>query len=409
VSPSDRPAAVVLAVDAGLVAAALHRPLLAVPALALARSPRSALVVACAAGLALAWGAARVADLDRRALVPGPAAGVVTVTGTPNGSRAAAAVAGAGETVVLVAPGTPLRQGGVYRVRGSLRELDPVVRGYYATQGIHLQLRTTRAVEVGRRGGVWGAVDTAHRYVLGRLGATTSPAPARALVAGIALGDTVGLPYAEREQLRSSGLYHVVAVSGQNVALLIGFTLVALGVAGVIGTPARAAAGALTAAYVLVSGAGPSIVRAGVSGVLVSLAWLASRPAPPWHLLACGAAVVLGFDPLELFDPGFQLSFAAVAAIHLVAPRLRDAVGEAAAVSIACTVVTTPIAWWHFGRLTPLAVPANLLALPAVAPILWLATLAAVAGSVWPPLAVPFLGLADLLAGYVLWIAHALS
>ena len=81
----------------------------------------------------------------------------------------------------------------------------------------------------------------------------------------------------------------------------------------------------MTTAYVLVAGAGPSIVRAGVAGVLVSAAWLASRPAPPWHLLACGAAVVLGFDPLELFDPGFQLSFAAVAAIYLVAPRLRGA------------------------------------------------------------------------------------
>jgi competence protein ComEC len=408
-SPSDRPAAVVLAVDTGLVASALHRPLLAVLAVGLARTPRSALVLALAAAIAVAWGSARVADLDRRVLVPGPAVATVTVTGAPAGSRAAAAVAGAGETVVLVAPGTPLRQGGVYRVRGSLRPLDDVVRDYYATQGIHLQLRATRAVAVGRRGGLWGAVDAAHRAVLARLGATPAPAPARALVAGIALGDTSGLPFAEREQLRASGLYHVVAVSGQNVALLIAFTLVALGIAGVIGTPARIAAGALTAAYVLVSGAGPSIVRAGVSGVLVSAAWLASRPAPPWHLLACGAAVVLGFDPLELYDPGFQLSFAAVAAIHLVAPRLRDAVGEAAAVSIACTVVTTPIAWWHFGRLTPLAVPANLLALPAVAPILWLATLAALAGSAWAPLAAPFLGLADLLASYVLWVARACS
>jgi len=184
---------------------------------------------------------------------------------------------------------------------------------------------------------------------------------------------------------------------------------VALGVCGVIGTPARLAAGGVTTAYVLVAGAGPSIVRAGVAGVLVSAAWLASRPAPPWHLLACGAAVVLGFDPLELFDPGFQLSFAAVAAIHLVAPRLRTVVGEAAAISIACTVVTAPIAWWHFGRLTPLAVPANLLALPAVAPILWLAIAAAAVGSVSPALAVPLLGLADLLARYVLWVSHACS
>jgi competence protein ComEC len=408
-SPSDRPAAVVLAADAGLVAAALHRPLLAALALGLARSPRSALIVAAAAAVAVTWGATRVADLDRRSLTPGSATAVLTVTGPPSGSRAAAAVAGAGETVILVAPGTPLAQGGIYRVSGSLGPLDAVVRGYYATQGIHLELRATRVVMVGRRGGLWGDVDTAHRYVLGRLGAAPAPSPARALVAGIAVGDTSGLPYAERQSLRASGLYHVVAVSGQNVALLIAFTLVALGVCGVIGAPARLAAGGVTAAYVLVAGAGPSIVRAGVAGVLVSAAWLASRPAPPWHLLACGAAVVLGFDPLELFDPGFQLSFAAVAAIHLVAPRLRGIVGEAAAISIACTVVTTPIAWWHFGRLTPLAVPANLLALPAVAPILWLAIAATAVGSVWAPLAAPLLGVADLLARYVLWVSHACS
>jgi competence protein ComEC len=408
-SPCDRPAAVVLAADTGLVAAALHRPLLAAVALGLARGARSAVIVAAAASIAVAWGATRVAELDRHSLAPGPTTTVLTVTGPPSGSRAAAAVLGAGETVILVARGTPLAQGGIYRVRGSLGPLDDVVRGYYATQGIHLELRATRAVMLGRRAGLWGDVDTAHRYVLGRLGAAPAPSPARALVAGIAVGDTSGLPFAERQSLRASGLYHVVAVSGQNVALLIAFTLVALGVCGVIGTPARLAAGGVTTAYVLVAGAGPSIVRAGVAGVLVSAAWLASRPAPPWHLLACGAAVVLGFDPLELFDPGFQLSFAAVAAIHLVAPRLRGLVGEAAAISIACTVVTAPIAWWHFGRLTPLAVPANLLALPAVAPILWLAIAATAVGSASPALAAPLLGLADLLARYVLWVSHACS
>ena len=143
--------------------------------------------------------------------------------------------------MILVAPGTPLAQGGVYRVSGSLGPLDAVVRGYYATQGIHLELRATRAVMVGRRGGLWGDVDTAHRYVLGRLGAAPAPSPARALVAGIAVGDTSGLPYSERQSLRASGLYHVVAVSGQNVALLIAFTLVALGICGVIGAPARLA------------------------------------------------------------------------------------------------------------------------------------------------------------------------
>ena len=79
--------------------------------------------------------------------------------------------------MILVAPGTPLAQGGIYRVSGSLGPLDAVVRGYYATQGIHLELRATRTVMVGRRGGLWGDVDTAHRYVLGRLGAVPAPSP----------------------------------------------------------------------------------------------------------------------------------------------------------------------------------------------------------------------------------------
>jgi competence protein ComEC len=116
-----------------------------------------------------------------------------------------------------------------------------------------------------------------------------------------------------------------------------------------------------------------------------------------------------GLDPLELFDPGFQLSFSAVVAIFVVAPKLRGTLGQAAAVSVACTVVTAPIVWWHFGRATPLAIPANLLALPAVAPILWLALVAMLARLVWAPLATPLLGLADVLAAYVLAVAAACS
>src|SRR6185312_6924236 len=126
-----------------------------------------------------------------------------------------------------------------------------------------------------------------------------------------------------------------------------------------------------------------AVERAGVAGVLVAIGWLGSRAVSRWHLLACGAALVLALNPLELFDPGFQLSFSAVLAIFLVAPRLRGALGSAAAVSVACTVVTAPIVWWHFGRASPLAVPANLLALPAVAPILWLSLAAVVAHAVW--------------------------
>ncbi len=400
----------VVAATLGLAAAALGRPFLAAGAVLVGDSPRMRLAAAAVAAVALLAGSARVAALDRRSLVPGhPARVVAVVTGQPTGGRGLAAVAGVGETVVLSAPGIVLEQGGVYRVRGRYRPLDPIVRGYYATQGAHVELRAAEAVRVGRRGGVWGMADSLHRAALAHIGVGADPPPPRALVAGIALGDTGGLPAGTRAQLRASGLYHLVAVSGQNVALVIAFTLVCLGGLGVIGAPARIAALGVTVAYVLVTGAGPSIVRAGVAGVLVAVAWLGSRPVSRWHLLACGAVVVLGLNPLELFDPGFQLSFAAVVAIFVVAPRLRGLLGQAAAVSVACTVVTAPIVWWHFGRASPLAVPANLLALPAVAPILWLALAAMALHAVWPPLAVPLLDLADVLAGYVLAIAAMCS
>ena len=210
-----------------------------------------------------------------------------------------------GETVVLSAPGIRLEEGGIYRVDGRYEPLDPVVRDYYATQGAHLELRATEAVRTGRRGGVWGAGG---QRCTGRRSRTSAsapiPAPPRALVAGIALGDTGGLPAETRAELRSSGLYHLVAVSGQNVALVIAFTLVCLGAVGVIGVPARVAALGVTVAYVLVTGAGPSIVRAGVAGVLVAVAWLGSRAVSRWHLLACGAVVVLGLESARAVRSG---------------------------------------------------------------------------------------------------------
>jgi competence protein ComEC len=404
-SRSDDPTRLVCAGLCGLVAAGLACPPAVAAAALLGRTAAMRVGLLAVAVAALLAGQARVSALEQRTLSPGHYAGTITITGQPLDGRAIASTS-TGERVVVTLHGPALAQGQRYRVRGSLTDIDPVVRDYYSTQGVHLRLLVTDWLAAGRRGGVWGAVDRLHAGALAALGMGSNAGSERGLVAGIVIGDTSGLSEAERDRLRSSGLYHIVAVSGQNVALITLFVLVAFGLAGLIGTPARVAALFSAAVYTLVTGAGPSIVRAGAAGGLVATAWIASRPVLRWHLFACGAAIVLAVDPLELFDPGFQLSFAAVAAIYLVAPRLTGLLGQAAGVSVACTLVTTPIAWWHFGRLAPLAVPANLLALPAVAPILWLGVAAVLVGSVSPVLAAPLLGLADLLAGYVLWIAR---
>jgi competence protein ComEC len=397
---------VVLAALSGLVAAASGVPLAAV-AVAVPMAPRVPVVLT--ASVAAWWGADRIAELDRRVLRPGPAQTTVVVTEPSSGERAIARVPAAGEDVLLVSRAVRPELGAVYAVSGALSEPSDQVRGYYATQGVHLELHVDDIRLIGRRTGLWGAVDRLHATALARLDAGRDPSAQRALVAGVTLGQVGALPPDVKQQFRDSGLYHIVAVSGQNVALVVLFTLACLAVFGVIGPPARIGAICLTVAYVLVTGAGPSIVRAGVAGVLTSIAWLASRPVARWHLLACGAVLVLALNPLDLFAPGFQLSFAAVAAIFLVAPRLRGWVGQATSISVACTIATAPISWWHFGQVAPLSVPANLLALPAVAPLLVSGLAAILLGSVWEPLAGPPLAVADLLAGYLLWVADLCS
>jgi competence protein ComEC len=68
----------------------------------------------------------------------------------------------------------------------------------------------------------------------------------------------------------------------------------------------------------------PSVVRAGVAGGLASLAWLAGRARDRWYFLFVGAAVLLAWNPYSLLEPGFQLSFGAVASIFLLVPRIED-------------------------------------------------------------------------------------
>src|SRR5205085_10186147 len=92
-----------------------------------------------------------------------------------------------------------------------------------------------------------------------------------------------------------------------------------LGISRVIGE-----LGALAAigGYVLAVGPQPSVIRAGVAGALASLAWLTGRLRDAWQALLLGAIVLLAWNPYLLFDAGFQLSFAAVVAIFLVAPPI---------------------------------------------------------------------------------------
>lgn len=432
---------VLLAVVAGLSLANGVRPhggwvLLAAvtPAAALA-SPvgaRLAFVAALAGSLAWCWGGWRLDALDRSELVAdiGRAGDLVVVT-TAEARPGAFSERQLGraesfeerrldERVELELPlGRAPPQGARLRVlariaapRGPSHGFDE--RTWLRRQGIHVVLHVDRIEVIGRRGGLGGVGDRLRRW-LARASTPGLAGQRRALVVGIVLGDDTGLSDGVRQAFRRSGLYHLLAVSGENVVLLAAGVL-GLGV--LLGVPrAWSHLGALAAigAYVLAVGPQPSVIRAAVSGCAVSIAWLLGRERDGWHALLLAAVVLLGWSPYALYDPGFQLSFAAVAAIFVLGrPLTRSLEGyplparlrAPVAIAVACGLVTAPILWLQFGAVPLLGVVANALVEAAVAPLLGLAFATALVGGLSPSLAQALAALNGLVAAYIVRCAE---
>jgi competence protein ComEC len=245
------------------------------------------------------------------------------------------------------------------------------------------------------------------------------PAREAALARGFVLGEDEQIDAATVEDFRRAGLSHLLAVSGQNVALL---GLLAVPLLALLGMPLRTRLLWVIAAiviYVPLAGGGPSIVRAGVMGALTLLAMFAGRRASRLYALAIAAIVSLAIDPRIGADIGWQLSFAAVLGILAIAQPLRKAIvdrlgsgglrgalAEGVAVTVAATLATAPLIVFHFGELSTVSLIANLLALPAVAPAMWLGMLSSIGAQVPGfPAAVPNAIAAPLLA-YIAAVAR---
>ena len=239
-----------------------------------------------------------------------------------------------------------------------------------------------------------------------------------ALARGFVLGDDEGVDEATKADFRRAGLSHLLAVSGQNVTLL---ALLAMPMLAALGIPLRERLiwlMALIAVYVPIAGAGPTIQRAAVMGIAGLLATLGGRRASRLYALTLALFVTLAIDPGVAADIGWQLSFAAVLGILLLAAplrralsrqlgpgRLRAALAEGIAVTVSATLATAPLIAFHFGTLSTTTLLANVAATPAVAPAMWLG-MASAAASQLPGAPVELLnGVDALLLGYVAQVA----
>ncbi|WP_310526485.1 ComEC/Rec2 family competence protein [Nocardioides sp.] len=217
---------------------------------------------------------------------------------------------------------------------------------------------------------------------------------ARELVPSLVVGDDSGLDPALVEDFRTTGLTHLLAVSGTNLTLLVGFLLIVGRWCGVRGRWTYAAAGLGIVGFVLIARTEPSVVRAAAMGTVALIGMGSNGRERGTRCLGAAVFALLLVDPALAVTAGFALSVLATAGILFLAPSWRDALtrwlprwaAEAVSLPLAAQVACTPVVTAISGQISLVAVLANLLAAPAVAPATVLGLTGGLMGLVWTPL-----------------------
>lgn len=271
-------------------------------------------------------------------------------------------------------------------------------------------------------GGIRARVERTRRRLSAAVEAAAGAGPASAVLSSLTVGDRSRVSPDQAERFAASGLAHILSVSGLHLGLtVLGLYRILLLVLRRTALASRRDPEVMAAlvclptipAYALLTGADPPVLRAAVAAGLYLVARIAGRAPEGWTALAAAALALLAWEPVNLLEPSFQLSFAACAGLLALTRGMRDLVPlgrpgpesprwrrwleaplGALATTAAATLATLPLTAYHFQRVSLAAIPANLVAVPvglattalcaaavgvglvaeaAMAPILWVA------------------------------------
>ena len=282
------------------------------------------------------------------------------------------------------------RYGDVVQVAGHVRALDyprnpglvdrnvlAVRRGLVGSAGV----RPGQMTLIARGRGLPAArlvVLPLRRYIDATIVRFLPPAEG-ALLRGLLIGGSRGLPRPVQDAFRDAGIVHILAVSGMNVSIVVAMVWLLLGIATIRGWWRFVLSLLVVALYLSLSGWTAAPARAGLMACAVLLSYPTQRRVTALASLCAAAIVLLLIDPWTLFDVGAQLSFAATAGIVLVNDQLRLFTPEFSRlrwlrrnvlgpliVSIAATVATAPLLLHHFYRVQPLAFLSTAVVAPLV-------------------------------------------
>lgn len=290
-------------------------------------------------------------------------------------------------------------------------------KDYLARQGIHSLMNTPRLTILAEGEGqqlkqaIFAFKERA-QAAINRI----IPDPQAALLSGILLGNDNGIAPNLAEAFRNTGLTHIIAISGFNIAILIAILVR-------VSEPFLSRRGAVIFAmvgitlYTILVGADASVVRAAIMGGIYLIAnRLLGRPNFAYASLFLAGFIMTLVNPFTLWDVGFQLSFTATLGLMLYADpfaqwtqqrllrwfnreTVRSVMGvitESVLITLAAQVLTLPLMMAYFGQLSLISLPANALILPAQPGVMIWGGLATLAGMV-----VPIVGQ---LLGYIAWL-----
>lgn len=201
-----------------------------------------------------------------------------------------------------------------------------------------------------------------------------------AIVKAILTGDRSGLDQATREAFRASGASHLLALSGMHLGIIY---IIAVKLTAGLGHDRKASAIRscttifLTGFFTLMTGAGPSVVRAFLFILINEAASITGRAKDSVHTLCIALVTQLAITPESISSAGFQLSYLAMAGIIVLYPVMKGwypqdggkgdimrKIWNAAALSVSCQAFTAPAVWYHFGTFPQYFILTNLLAIP---------------------------------------------
>ncbi|MFD4292601.1 ComEC/Rec2 family competence protein [Rhodococcus sp. NPDC058505] len=241
------------------------------------------------------------------------------------------------------------------------------------------------------------------------------PPDAAGLLPGLVVGDTTALTQWVRDDFTAAGLSHLTAVSGANVSIILGAVLLLTAALALGPRTSAVLAGIALVGFVILARPSPSVLRAAAMGAVVLLAMIVGRRRQAMPALGGAVIVLLALYPQLAVSAGFALSVAATAALVLIAPRWARWLqrrgwpprpAAAVAVAAAAHVATMPIVAAMTGTVGTVAVAANLLVAPVIAPITVIGAVAAAAATAWVPLGAAVASLTAPLLWWLLWVAR---